>query len=213
MAFQKLDHEPSRGGEPARGIPSRPVLVGPSRPVALPSRTLGNEETAVLAALLDELPSPAYVIWEDASIHVANRAGAEASARAPAETSLRLRASLQGRDRSYRVTRIAVPGAPRHYLAIHAGGPTDVTARVRIAADVLGATPRQAEVLSLLVLGRANKAIAIALGCAESTVEIHVGDLLHKSGCESRCELASRFWSGPMRRKERAGSPPRRGAA
>ena len=60
----------------------------------------------------------------------------------------------------------------------------------------MGRHARQAQVLELLALGQANKTIASALGCAPSTVELHVTALLRKSGCESRCEMVSTLWSG-----------------
>jgi DNA-binding CsgD family transcriptional regulator len=153
--------------------------------------------------MLDEIPSAAYVVWGDGAIAFANDAGADEFARAPEETKLAIVESLGGHGDSFHVKRIAVAGTPSHFLAVRRGGPADTESRLRIAAGGLEATPRQAEVLSLLVRGRSNKAIATELGCAEATVEIHVGVLLKKSGCGSRCELVSRFWSGPMHRSRR----------
>jgi DNA-binding NarL/FixJ family response regulator len=43
--------------------------------------------------------------------------------------------------------------------------------------------------------GRSNRQISRALGCAESTVELHVTALLAKAGCRSRAELVARFWT------------------
>jgi DNA-binding CsgD family transcriptional regulator len=56
-------------------------------------------------------------------------------------------------------------------------------------------TPRQAEVLRFVVRGDANKDIAHSLGCAESTVEVHVTQLLRRSDTSSRTQLVARFWS------------------
>lgn len=190
------------GGLPPRTIAGR-LPVGPFSPGPLLARTLGEAEVAVIAATLDEIPSAAYVIWGDGSVAFANDAGAEAFTRAPEETGFHLHASLAGHGDAFHVKRIAVAGAPSHFLAVRRGGPADTDTRVRVAAGSLEATPRQAQVLSLLVRGRSNKAIAAELGCAEATVEIHVGVLLKKSGCGSRCEMVSRFWSGPMQRSRR----------
>ena len=52
-------------------------------------------------------------------------------------------------------------------------------------------TPRQSQVLVLLMRGRPSKTIAVELGCAFNTVENHVAALLEKSGCGSRAELAA----------------------
>jgi len=190
------------GGPPPQAIAGR-LPLGPFPPGPLLARTLGEAEVAVIAALLDEIAAPAYVIWGDGSVAFANDAGAEIFTRAPEETGLHLLSSLAGHDDSFDVKRIAVAGAPSHFLAVRRGGPADTDTRLRVAAGSLEATPRQAEVLSLLVRGRSNKAIAAELGCAEATVEIHVGVLLKKSGCGSRCEMISRFWSGPMHRIHR----------
>jgi DNA-binding NarL/FixJ family response regulator len=38
--------------------------------------------------------------------------------------------------------------------------------------------------------------VAEWLGCAGSTVELHVSALLDKSECESRAQLMARLWSG-----------------
>jgi DNA-binding CsgD family transcriptional regulator len=56
-------------------------------------------------------------------------------------------------------------------------------------------TPRQAEVLRFVVRGDSNKDIARVLGCAESTVELHVTQLLRRSEAGSRTQLVARFWS------------------
>ncbi|NUP11359.1 MAG: helix-turn-helix transcriptional regulator [Polyangiaceae bacterium] len=78
------------------------------------------------------------------------------------------------------------------------GGPTagdDIGLRVTTATRVWKLTARQADVLRLLVQGRANKEIASDLGCAENTVELHVTQLFRRSGTSSRAQLIARFWS------------------
>jgi DNA-binding NarL/FixJ family response regulator len=91
----------------------------------------------------------------------------------------------------------ALPAAVR-FLSIQPRAAVDPAERVTAAVASRGFTPRQAQVVGLLALGRSNKAIASELGCAESTVEIHVTAVLRKSGCESRCEFVARFWSEPI---------------
>ena len=51
-------------------------------------------------------------------------------------------------------------------------------------------SPRQAEVLQLLVQGLSNKEIARALDLAVGTVKIHVAALFHKLGVTSRTAAA-----------------------
>ena len=47
-------------------------------------------------------------------------------------------------------------------------------------------------------MGQSNRGVARALGCAESTVELHVSALLAKSQCEGRAHLVARLWSGSL---------------
>ena len=58
-------------------------------------------------------------------------------------------------------------------------------------------TTRQLDVLKLVVRGKANKEIARELGTAENTIELHITNLLRRSGTTSRSELIARFWSDP----------------
>jgi two-component system, LuxR family, response regulator FixJ len=50
-------------------------------------------------------------------------------------------------------------------------------------------TPREAEVMEMLVDGRANKVIAIDLGLSERTVEIHRANVMEKMGVRSVAHL------------------------
>jgi DNA-binding CsgD family transcriptional regulator len=167
-------------------------------PAHVPEKGLEPAEVAALTAALDEVPTSAFVIWADGSVALANAAGRAARELAPERVATSLLASLGGRDDTFRVRRIDYPGAPSHFVAVQQGRAEDPEPRVAAAVANWGVTPRQAEVLGLLALGQANKTIASTLGCAGGTVEIHVTDLLRKSGCQSRCELVSRFWSRPI---------------
>ena len=64
------------------------------------------------------------------------------------------------------------------------------------AADVEGRavrlTPREREVLSLVVEGRSNDEIGLALGIGSKTVETHVARMFERCGVASRTELATR---------------------
>ena len=52
----------------------------------------------------------------------------------------------------------------------------------------LGLTPRQGEILALIVQGLPNKRIALALGLSESTVKEHVTAILDRLGVNSRVQ-------------------------
>jgi DNA-binding NarL/FixJ family response regulator len=51
-------------------------------------------------------------------------------------------------------------------------------------------TDRESEVLRLLSLGKANKAIALILCIGETTVKTHVSNILMKLGVASRTQAA-----------------------
>jgi DNA-binding CsgD family transcriptional regulator len=66
-------------------------------------------------------------------------------------------------------------------------GPT--TAGAIQQADAWGLSPRQREVLLLLVTGEGNRAIAARLGCSVGTIEQHVSAVLERSRLASRAEV------------------------
>lgn len=69
------------------------------------------------------------------------------------------------------------------------------TSRLELARRAWDLTPRQSAVLAVLVEGRSNKEIADDLQCAESTVELHVTQILRRSNLASRARLIAHFWS------------------
>jgi DNA-binding CsgD family transcriptional regulator len=62
-----------------------------------------------------------------------------------------------------------------------------------MAAQQWGLTATEQRVLGELLTGAANKEIALRLGCAPRTVEVHVGAILRKARCESRSQLLAAF--------------------
>lgn len=148
-----------------------------------------------LAAALEALGAAAFVVRNDATPVHANSAGIALLERDRRLVGSMLQESLAGRGgHGFRLTRISARGVPDHWLAVQEGGPTDLGPRLARAALRYGLTRRQVEVLGLLARGKANKVIAAALGCVEGTVELHVTQILHKTGCRSRAELVARFW-------------------
>ncbi|QDE66847.1 MULTISPECIES: helix-turn-helix transcriptional regulator [Myxococcus] len=73
-------------------------------------------------------------------------------------------------------------------------GKSATGARRRFPAWHGALTARQAEVLELVVQGISNRDIANRLRCAERTVEVHITDILKKSGNQSRAQLIAAFW-------------------
>jgi FixJ family two-component response regulator len=63
----------------------------------------------------------------------------------------------------------------------------EVVGRLRTRFDAL--TPREREVMKLVVAGRRNKQIATEIGLSEATVKLHRGQVMRKLGVQSLAEL------------------------
>ena len=59
----------------------------------------------------------------------------------------------------------------------------------RIRAQFASLTPREREVLTLVVAGNANKVMAADLGVSQRTIEIHRGRVMEKMGARSLAQL------------------------
>ena len=69
---------------------------------------------------------------------------------------------------------------------------SSVAETVAVSADdpIHQLSPREKEILTLIVKGESNKHIARALDIAETTVKIHVQHILRKLGCSNRVHAA-----------------------
>jgi two-component system NarL family response regulator len=77
---------------------------------------------------------------------------------------------------------------------VHAGHkriPSEVAAKLAERLTAKALTPRELEVLKLIVAGRSNKEIGAGLGIAEGTVKIHVNNLLGKLGVADRTQAVT----------------------
>ncbi|WP_160114935.1 response regulator transcription factor [Bryocella elongata] len=102
--------------------------------------------------------------------------------------------------------------APRKVLArlIDAGGVQSVTQpQGQLSGDSVEnkMTPRELDVLRLLMDGRSNRDIAVAMGIDEVTVKAHLGRMLRKAGASNRVELTLRAME---ERRTAMGQAPRR---
>jgi RNA polymerase sigma factor (sigma-70 family) len=59
--------------------------------------------------------------------------------------------------------------------------------RIRLCLDTL--TPREREVMALVITGKLNKQIAFELGTVEKTVKVHRARVMDKMGASSVAEL------------------------
>ena len=69
--------------------------------------------------------------------------------------------------------------------------PPEVLSKLRRRAERPELTPREMEVLRLIVRGRSNKEIADDLKISEPTVKLHVGNMLDKLGVADRTQAAT----------------------
>lgn len=154
---------------------------------------------SAIAAGLDAVGAPAALLTAAGRIAVTNAAGAALLARHGVATHRDLEAAIKGLPSTWKVTRMAVPGAAPHWLAI-ARPPSQTASALPVGTRAarwqaqLGLSAIQTQVLALLAQGEANKSIAARLACAESTVEAHVTALLGRTGLPTRSELAAQFW-------------------
>ncbi len=157
--------------------------------------------SAALQATLEALAVPAFVTASRAGqvqIHATNSAGAAALDRPGSPMREALAAAVLGEPAPpggplYRVQALEAPGLPACQLVVERR-PATPQAQLLAATRRFELTPRQREVLELVLLGHTNRTISELLRCAESTVELHVSALLDKSGSDSRSHLVARVW-------------------
>jgi DNA-binding CsgD family transcriptional regulator len=144
--------------------------------VLIDSRSTGDKLTETVGRLRREKPA---VIASGAKGYLAETAGEN-------EIRMAMEVVLDGSV-----------WAPRKVLAklIDAGGvnPAAATAGTTGADGVeQKMTPREMDVLRLLMDGRSNRDIASAMGIDEVTVKAHLGRMLRKTGASNRVELTLR---------------------
>ncbi len=154
--------------------------------------------SAALDAALEALPIAAFVLGPKLRIECANRLGLALVERDRAgvlealRRSERAAESAKATTSAFAITRLVAPGLSRYLLAVQRQ-PDPVVVQVMRAQKAWALTTRQARILELMANGDSNKEIAVALACAESTVETHVTELFRRSGARSRAGLVGRL--------------------
>ncbi|HZI09879.1 MAG TPA: LuxR C-terminal-related transcriptional regulator [Myxococcus sp.] len=154
-------------------------------------------KSAALEVALEALGRAAWVVSASGRVVHANSAGRVRLEKGDpdlAEALKRSASGLPGASASLTVTPLRAQGLPAHYLAIDTGTPPSAAVRLQSLSARWSLTARETEVLSHLVQGSTNKRIAVKLGCAERTVEVHVTHLLNKAQVESRSALIALFF-------------------
>lgn len=149
--------------------------------------------TAGLEAALETIGAPSFVTDAHGCVRFANEAGTKLYDRGGARVVFDLRERIATLHPSARP--LAVQGSRMHYLVTFDDVSRQMDARLEAARRAWSLTPRQVEVLARAVVGDANKSIAVKLGCAEVTVELHLTAIFRKARATNRTELVSRFFT------------------
>jgi DNA-binding NarL/FixJ family response regulator len=142
------------------------------------------DEAAAAWEALQRPPIVAYCRWRQAEALVA--AGASAAdaalpARAAHAVAQRLGARPLQEEIEWLAQRARLDLAPPGHPADHGSG----------LGELLGLTPREAEVLGLVARGYTNRQIAAALVISVKTASVHVSHILGKLDAQNRVEAAA----------------------
>lgn len=142
-----------------------------------------------LGAVLDAIPGPALLVTAEGGL-VASNAHARQWLESAGAREEALRAARWRRSTAD-LALTAIDGASGVVLLVRPpGDPSDAPAATSPSDWHL--TPREQDILSLLVDGRSNRTIAAALDVGERTVETHLSAMFGKAGVASRAELVAR---------------------
>ena len=181
--------------------PSRDGGAQPATPAG--DRLLG-EIPRVLAALdaaLAAIRVPAFILDTSGEILRSNvgLGGRTAIDMKKAEQSLAAAVSNRSNHRSYDLawdlTPLSASGAPMGFLAVlrPSAAPLGDEAALSAAQLRWKLTPRQTDVLRLVVRGLTNLSIAQVLVVGRGTVEFHISAIFDKAGVDNRATLIARM--------------------
>ncbi|HSN24871.1 MAG TPA: LuxR C-terminal-related transcriptional regulator [Kofleriaceae bacterium] len=150
---------------------------------------------AALAAVLEQIAGPAFIVSSNGRIHDVNGAGRAMLESRRKELSLTLIAALAGDTPPLPIEMIPLAdhGVHGHWLAVIRSRTADHRATSAIArtAARLKLTRRQREVLARVVVGESNATIAAALEISERAVEQHITALFDRAAVDSRAALVT----------------------
>jgi DNA-binding CsgD family transcriptional regulator len=152
-------------------------------------QTTSEELHAMLGAVLDAIPGAALLVTAEGGL-VASNAHARQWLESDGAREEALRAARWRRSTAD-LALTEIEGASGVVLLVRPPGDPANSPAATSPSD-WGLTPREQDILSLLLDGRSNRTIAAALDVGERTVETHLSAMLAKAGVASRAELVAR---------------------
>jgi DNA-binding CsgD family transcriptional regulator len=160
-------------------------------------RVLGSAPRihAALEATLQQIGAPALLVDVRGRIHEMNRAGRDliASKREEVMSSIAAVLAKQVPTLPVTLTPVSATGFPEQYLAVIR--PRTAEARmslcVTLAANRWKLTPRQIDVLRLVVRGDSNAQIANELGTSPRAIELHITAIFESANVVNRSQLVA----------------------
>jgi DNA-binding NarL/FixJ family response regulator len=172
------------------------AMVPEIRRAAVTERTLGKAalDHAALLAALEAIPTSAYLTDGSARVAYANELGRRAIEALGRDKQIQLAQWVQKARNQLdcpeaTVTPLCVSGLRTHYLLVERAAAPQLALKASEAATRWALTPRQGEILSLVLQGDSNKTIATTLDLGLRTVEHHVSGLMNKADVPSRAAL------------------------
>lgn len=181
--FQEAPIRPEQRDRLAALLPALRRRLGAER--VLRSQKLAS---ATLATVLEEIADAAFVLGPHGEVETLNNA-----ARAMLQADARETIAALGSPGTAngRIDRVQVPGTVYTLTILRRVAGEWCDGRVQRAANTWRLTPRQREVLQLVIRGRGNASIAEELQIGERTVELHVSAILDRACVNSRTSLVA----------------------
>ena len=142
-----------------------------------------------LTALLGKLEVPIFVARRDGTVRYASALGQVRQKADPSALEQELRAVIGGeRQRSgWSCTPLGLDD----WFLLQAPANDAIQSCIDRARARFGLTPRQREVVDLLVGGATNQTIAMLLNITPRTVEVHLSAIYDRAGVDNRTSLVS----------------------
>lgn len=145
-----------------------------------------------MEAAMEALPSPAMLVDKGGRIRHLNGLARQLWVERRVDLEFLNHLGRAPVPAGFEVVPVDANGTATHYLVTYRGAPGPDRCRLAAFGAQYALSRRESQVLPLLVEGHTNRGIAEHLGCAPRTVEVHVRNLLRKTGAETRTSLTAR---------------------